>query len=92
MTAANETMRLCFTATQNELGDCSRRCGPIGHSETVSLVASALWLIESRLSDIALAELAGFSGVSRYQLLRAFSAATGWSARSCSPSVIPTPW
>jgi AraC family transcriptional regulator len=43
-------------------------------------VAKALWVIESRLAcDISLADIAAFSGVSRYHLLRAFGAATGCS-------------
>lgn len=43
-------------------------------------VAKALWFIESRPDgDISLAEIAAFSGVSRYHLLRAFGVATGHS-------------
>ncbi len=43
-------------------------------------VGKALWSIESHLGeDASLADIAGTSGVSRYQLLRAFGAATGCS-------------
>ena len=43
-------------------------------------VGKALWFIESRLaSETSLAEIALASGVSRYHLLRAFGAATGYS-------------
>ncbi len=43
-------------------------------------VGKALWFIEAHLGDGAsLADIAGVSGVSRYQLLRAFGAATGHS-------------
>jgi AraC family transcriptional regulator len=43
-------------------------------------VGKALWFIESRLgSEISLAEIAMASDVSRYHLLRAFGAATGYS-------------
>jgi len=43
-------------------------------------VAKALWLIESKLEvDISLSEIAEFSGISRFQLSRAFGAATGHS-------------
>jgi AraC family transcriptional regulator len=43
-------------------------------------VGKALWFIESRLgSEISLAEIATASEVSRYHLLRAFGAATGYS-------------
>ena len=43
-------------------------------------VGKALWLIETHLNtDASLAEIACSSGVSRYQLLRAFGAATGQS-------------
>ncbi|HEY1933793.1 MAG TPA: AraC family transcriptional regulator [Acetobacteraceae bacterium] len=43
-------------------------------------VAKALWFIEAHLGDDAsLAEIADSSGVSRYQLLRAFGTATGRS-------------
>jgi len=43
-------------------------------------VGKALWLIESRLGrETSLAEIATASGVSRYHLLRAFGAATGYS-------------
>jgi AraC family transcriptional regulator len=42
-------------------------------------VRKALWFIESRLgSEISLADIAMASGVSRYHLLRAFGAATGY--------------
>ncbi len=43
-------------------------------------VGKALWFIEAHLgTDAALAEIAAASGVSRYQLLRAFGSATGHS-------------
>lgn len=43
-------------------------------------VGKALWFIEAHLgSDASLADIAGTSGVSRYQLLRAFGTATGQS-------------
>lgn len=43
-------------------------------------VGKALWFIEAHLNaDASLAEIACTSGVSRYQLLRAFGAATGHS-------------
>jgi len=43
-------------------------------------IGKALWFIETRLNrDISLAEIAYCAGVSRYQLLRAFGAATGQS-------------
>jgi AraC family transcriptional regulator len=43
-------------------------------------VGKALWFIERRLADdISLAEIACFAGVSRYNLLRAFGVATGYS-------------
>lgn len=43
-------------------------------------VAKALWFIESHsASDIALDDIAGCAGVSRFHLLRAFSATTGRS-------------
>jgi AraC family transcriptional regulator len=43
-------------------------------------VGKALWFIEAHLGDDAsLADIAGTSGVSRYQLLRAFGTATGHS-------------
>ena len=43
-------------------------------------VGKALWFIEAHLgTDASLADIAGISGVSRYQLLRAFGAATGHS-------------
>lgn len=43
-------------------------------------VGKALWYIEAHLgTDASLADIAGTSGVSRYQLLRAFGAATGHS-------------
>jgi AraC family transcriptional regulator len=46
----------------------------------MSPVGKALWFIETRLrSDISLPEIAGFSGVSQYHLLRAFGTATGYS-------------
>jgi AraC family transcriptional regulator len=43
-------------------------------------VGKALWFIEGRLAtDTSLADIACFSGVSRYHLLRAFGVATGHS-------------
>lgn len=43
-------------------------------------VCKALWFIEAHLgTDASLADVAGASGVSRYQLLRAFGPATGHS-------------
>ena len=43
-------------------------------------VGKALWFIETRLAgELSLAEIACFSGVSRYHLLRAFGEATGQS-------------
>jgi AraC family transcriptional regulator len=43
-------------------------------------VGKALWFIEAHLGDDAsLADIAGASGISRYQLLRAFGTATGHS-------------
>jgi AraC family transcriptional regulator len=40
----------------------------------------ALWYIESHLADaLTLDEIAGIAGVSRFHLVRAFGAATGWS-------------
>ncbi len=43
-------------------------------------VGKALWFIEAHLGgDASLADIAGSSGVSRYQLLRAFGTATGHS-------------
>src|SRR5271167_2873076 len=43
-------------------------------------VGKALWCIETRLgSDLSLAEVAAFSGVSPFHLVRAFGAATGHS-------------
>jgi AraC family transcriptional regulator len=43
-------------------------------------VGKALWLIESMIeSEVSLSEIAEFSGVSRFQLSRAFGAATGQS-------------
>jgi AraC family transcriptional regulator len=43
-------------------------------------VGKALWFIEAHLgNDVSLAEIAQSSGVSRYQLLRAFGTATGQS-------------
>jgi AraC family transcriptional regulator len=46
----------------------------------MSPVGKALWFIESRLgSETSLGEIAAASDVSRYHLLRAFGAATGYS-------------
>ena len=43
-------------------------------------VGKALWFIEAHLGgDASLADIAAASGVSRYQLLRAFGTATGRS-------------
>ncbi len=43
-------------------------------------VGKALWFIETNLrGDLSLAEIAAFGGVSRFHLLRAFGAATGYS-------------
>jgi AraC family transcriptional regulator len=43
-------------------------------------VGKALWFIETNLGgDLSLAEIAAFGGVSRFHLLRAFGAATGFS-------------
>ncbi|HEY3847693.1 MAG TPA: AraC family transcriptional regulator [Acetobacteraceae bacterium] len=44
----------------------------------MNAVGKALWFIEAHLgADASLADIAGTSGVSRYQLLRAFGSATG---------------
>src|SRR3954453_9396407 len=40
----------------------------------------ALWFIESHLADaLTLDEIAGIAGISRFHMVRAFAAATGWS-------------
>src|SRR5881392_159425 len=40
----------------------------------------ALWFIESHLADeLTLDEIAGVAGISRFHMVRAFAAATGWS-------------
>lgn len=43
-------------------------------------VGKAIWFIERHFADeISLDDIAGYCGISRYQMSRAFSLATGWS-------------
>ncbi|WP_422368891.1 AraC family transcriptional regulator [Pelagibius sp.] len=46
----------------------------------VNPVGKAIWFIETRFADaVSLDDIAGNVGISRYQMSRAFSLATGWS-------------
>jgi AraC family transcriptional regulator len=86
--AASSFVWFQFREAPNESKDCQTARAPDDHNARASNegllsmnpAQRALWFIESHLAEeLTLDEIAGVAGISRFHMVRAFAAATGFS-------------